>query len=45
LPSLNGGVSAEQKSRFQENFLGREFPAWMRKQLDRPIEEPAPPAR
>jgi hypothetical protein len=43
--ALNEGVSAEEKSRFQENFLRREFPAWMRKQLDRPAEEPAPPSR
>jgi hypothetical protein len=43
--ALKDGVSAEEKSRFQQNFLGREFPAWMRKQLDRPTEEPAPSAR
>jgi hypothetical protein len=43
--ALNDGISAEEKRRFQENFLAREFPAWMRKQLDRPTEDPAPPPR
>jgi hypothetical protein len=36
------GVSVDEKLHFQEIFLGREFPRWMRKQLDRPAEEPAP---
>jgi hypothetical protein len=40
--ALKDGVSGEEKLRFQENFLGREFPRWMRKQLDRPAEQPAP---
>jgi hypothetical protein len=43
--ALNDRVSAEGKSHFEEHFLKREFPAWMRKQLDRPPEEPAPPPR
>jgi hypothetical protein len=43
--ALRDGVSAEEKLRFQENFLGREFPRWMRKQLDRPAEQPEPPPR
>jgi hypothetical protein len=43
--ALKDGITAEEKLRFQENFLGREFPRWMRKQLDRPAEEPAPPSR
>jgi len=43
--ALKDGVGGEEKLRFQENFLGREFPKWMRKQLDRPAEEPVPPTR
>lgn len=43
--ALKDGVSDAEKLRFQENFLGREFPRWMRKQLDRPAEQPAPPSR
>lgn len=43
--ALKDGVSGEEKLRFQEKFLGREFPKWMRKQLDRPAEEPVPPPR
>ena len=43
--ALKDGVSGEEKLRFQEKFLGREFPMWMRKQLDRSAEEPVPPPR
>ncbi|MEJ0086715.1 MAG: hypothetical protein WDO72_13595 [Pseudomonadota bacterium] len=39
--ALKNGVSAEDKSRFQEIFLGREFPTWMRTQLDRPPDNSA----
>ena len=43
--ALKDGVSSDEKLRFQENFLGREFPRWMRKQLDRPAEPPLTPPR
>jgi len=43
--ALRDGVSEDEQSRFQEVFLGREFPKWMRKQLDRPDEQPATPPR
>jgi hypothetical protein len=44
--ALRDGVGEEEKSRFHEIFLGREFPEWMRAQLDRrPAEESAPPPR
>ena len=44
--ALRDGVSDEERSRFEEVFLGREFPTWMRTQLDRkPPEEEAASAR
>jgi len=43
--ALKDGVSGEEKLRFRENFLARQFPRWMRKQLDRPAEQPVPPPR
>jgi hypothetical protein len=33
--ALKDGLSNEEKSRFQDTFLKREFPVWMRTQLDR----------
>jgi hypothetical protein len=40
--ALRDGVGEDNKSRFQKTFLGREFPEWMRTQLDRkPPEEDA----
>lgn len=43
--ALKDDVREEAQLRFQEDFLGRAFPRWMRKQLDRPAEQPAPPPR
>ena len=43
--ALKDGLSEEAQSRFQKDFLGRQFPKWMRKQLDRPDERPATPPR
>jgi len=44
--ALKDGLSGEDKTRFQETFLGREFPTWMRTQLDRkPAESDAAPPR
>jgi hypothetical protein len=37
--ALKDGVSGDEQLRFQEIFLGREFPRWMRKQLDRPAQQ------
>jgi hypothetical protein len=34
--ALRGGLSSEEKSRFQRIFLERELSVWMRTQLDRP---------
>jgi hypothetical protein len=42
--ALKDGVSEEARLRFQKDFLGREFPKWMRKQLDRPAEQPIAPS-
>lgn len=40
--ALREGLSDEDKSRFQKTFLEREFPEWMRTQLDRkPAERDA----
>jgi hypothetical protein len=36
--ALKKGLSGEEKSRFQEVFLEREFASWMRTQLDRKAE-------
>jgi hypothetical protein len=33
--ALREGLSAEDQAHFQHTFLGRQFPAWMRAQLDR----------
>lgn len=33
--ALKSGVSAEERSRFQETFLEQEFALWMRTQMDR----------
>jgi hypothetical protein len=38
--ALKDGVSAAERSRFQETFLDREFAEWMRTQMDR--REPDP---
>lgn len=45
--ALKGGLSAEEKSRFQKIFLEQEFAAWMRTQMDRkPSDaEPVPPVK
>lgn len=45
--ALKGGLSAEERSRFQTIFLEQEFAAWMRTQMDRkPSDaEPVPPAK
>jgi hypothetical protein len=38
--ALKDGISGEDQSRFRKTFLEREFPEWMRTQLDRkPAEE------
>ena len=43
--ALRDGLSDEDQSRFQKVFLERQFPAWMRTQLDRePAENGTPPA-
>jgi hypothetical protein len=42
--ALRDGLGAEEKSRFQADFLGREFPEWMRTQLDRKPEAGTPPS-
>lgn len=44
--ALKDGLGDQEKARFQKTFLGREFPEWMRTQLDRkPAEETPPPSR
>jgi hypothetical protein len=44
--ALKDGISAEDKSRFQADFIDRQFARWMRTQLDRKPDEPeAPPSR
>jgi hypothetical protein len=44
--ALRDGVSPEDETHFRETFLKRDFPEWMRTQLDRaPTEDTAPSAR
>lgn len=43
--ALKSGLSAEERSRFQNIFLEQEFAAWMRTQMDRAPAAPAPKAQ
>lgn len=43
--ALKSGLSAEEKSSFQNIFLEQEFAAWMRTQMDRAPPAPAPTAQ
>jgi len=44
--ALREGLTGEEISRFRKTFLGREFPEWMRTQLDRkPDESDTPRSR
>ncbi|MDH5824977.1 hypothetical protein QFW77_18580 [Luteimonas sp. RD2P54] len=44
--ALRDGLGSEDESRFRKTFLEREFPEWMRTQLDRkPAESDAPRTR
>jgi hypothetical protein len=38
--ALKSGISHEERSRFETDFLAREFALWMRTQIDRPPPNP-----
>jgi len=38
--ALKDGINAEEKARFQADFIDRQFARWMRTQLDRKPDEP-----